>query len=165
MDPLAFAFGEISPYSYVLNSPLVYMDPYGDSTVHVNKLDWQKFNPDRDDILLDAATVKPASVGDQVMNPVAGFWGKTDQFLNGNRRYYDGREVDKQGKLTAYYKPISGSAPDISPAKGIALVKLLKSLMDYRNAKSAFKLSGQLSTIWNDRKMFLNWLKNNHSLS
>ncbi len=64
-DALAEAFAEVSPYSYGLNNPVFYVDPTGDSTVPANALNMKTFDTQRDEVLLDAVTVKAQSSNNQ----------------------------------------------------------------------------------------------------
>jgi RHS repeat-associated protein len=63
-DALAEAFAEVSPYSYGLNNPIFYTDPTGLSVVPANQVtdtNFGSFNTNRDEIGLNAVTVKAQS--------------------------------------------------------------------------------------------------------
>ena len=58
VDGVADLFEDVSPYVYGLNSPMMYVDPSGDTTIHFNDLPVTPYNPKTDVVLLDDAVVK-----------------------------------------------------------------------------------------------------------
>ncbi|WP_215239423.1 RHS repeat-associated core domain-containing protein [Dyadobacter helix] len=59
VDGAAELFGHVSPYSYGLGNPLLYIDPSGDTTISINDFARTPFNPEKDVVQLNEATVRP----------------------------------------------------------------------------------------------------------
>lgn len=57
VDPLAEMHFNFTPYNYVLNDPINYVDPWGLDTVRVNDVVWPNFKPDQDVIQIDEVVV------------------------------------------------------------------------------------------------------------
>ena len=57
VDPLAEMHFNFTPYNYVLNDPINYVDPWGLDTVRVNEVVWPDFRPNEDVIQLDEVVV------------------------------------------------------------------------------------------------------------
>jgi hypothetical protein len=151
VDPLADVFEYTTSYSYALNNPIMYVDPNGDSTVHVDDLNWNSFNPNSDDVLLNPVVVRASrntNSGTQVMNQVSGFWGWFDQVWNGNRTYYDGRSENYKGVLQDYYNSVMGTPPDIGISKGVKLIswsslKLSRIAGELQNGKKVVRVASK----------------------
>jgi hypothetical protein len=69
MDPMCEKYYDWSPYAYVNNNPMKYVDPTGMDTVDVNKLDWSKFDPENDVVMLDEATVTTTKPEPKIIMP------------------------------------------------------------------------------------------------
>lgn len=60
MDPFIEKHFDITPYNYVLNNPLIYIDPFGLDTLNANNItpdQWGKFRPTKDVLALNEVTV------------------------------------------------------------------------------------------------------------
>lgn len=131
MDGAADLFEHVSPYSYALNNPLSYVDPSGDTTINIKDFATTPYNPKKDEVLLDEATIKNSTNADysapqpgtQVMFPVSGFWGWVGHYWSS--RTYDGNVVDGQGILTNQIVPITGTPPDVGFGQMGLITKIL----------------------------------------
>lgn len=62
MDPLADLHWDLTPYNYVMNNPLNYVDPFGMDTIRVNNMNsenWKTFNTESDVVELNEVTITP----------------------------------------------------------------------------------------------------------
>ena len=75
VDPLAEYHYNLTPYNYVMNNPLRYIDPFGMDTIPVNDVIWPDFNPDVDVIQLEEVTVMASRTSSQSSSKQNfGFW-------------------------------------------------------------------------------------------
>lgn len=110
------------------NNPLNFIDPYGDSTVPVDNLNWLNFNVDSDEILLNQVTVRgKTDVGSHVA-PALGFW---ENFWVGQRTSNDGRIINRNGIQTQTYAPITGMAPDVGIGRVGTIYTAIKKGLPY----------------------------------
>jgi RHS repeat-associated protein len=149
VDAAAELFAHVSGYSFGLNNPVYNIDPTGDTTVPAAQVDWHNFNTEVNDIGLsevsvkatanDVATNTGAYVGQQIMDERAGFWDNLDQFWNGDRNYM-GHQVDRNGVLTPYLTPITGTPPDVGVGRVGSAYKIGSFLAARQLASKSLKM-------------------------
>lgn len=135
-DPMADDYESSSPYTFVRNNPLIYVDPDGMSDTLVNPNDLKPVN-----VIAYAPKIKPFT----------GFWGTLDYYWSGgivgHWRY------NKNGEPIGL-APIGGTPPDVSFSP--------LSLEDF---KELFKLGSSVKKIISTERLTHIFGKSEHALS
>jgi RHS repeat-associated protein len=88
VDPYVENHFNLTPYNYVLNNPINYIDPFGLDTLSTNNVtpdDWRNFNTDEDVMALGEVTVTTSGdSNDKTQSSVSGFWG---YFTEGEKHF------------------------------------------------------------------------------
>jgi RHS repeat-associated protein len=96
VDPYIETHFNLTPYNYVLNNPLSYIDPFGLDTLNANNVKpegWNKFNP-KQDVMALSEVVITATKKDNNSNAIA----YTDFFMGGTE-YKLGKSLDRYNKF------------------------------------------------------------------
>ncbi|TWV06060.1 hypothetical protein FQ707_14605 [Bacteroidaceae bacterium HV4-6-C5C] len=125
VDPNVESYYSDSPYSYCLNNPVNFTDPYGTDTIAVNDLNWEKFNSENDVISLNEVTAVASNnlIGTRASEPISGFWGYIGYYLlDEGSRYYSPStnftyKVGTDGVITGV-APMGGTPPLPMVGKG-----------------------------------------------